>query len=133
MEEEEYKSTRKQVMSDILTTVVESRFGDWFAFSDITRTERGDGNELSTLSVLSCRVSVLADPESIDVKSRIVSLFDVEEAVRLIANGGLKLNHRITDRFRALAWGGNEETFDFDAEDADIVLQAVMFGSYVYA
>lgn len=121
-EQAETLSDATQLSIDILTTAVECAYG-WFQFSDICRNGDGDIRQVNVRDVGDTFDG--GDPGPWHV----ITDGDVRRAMRKLAS---EADTDATRKFwRSLV--RSPEDADYDANDADCILQMAVLGSIVYA
>lgn len=127
---------RTTFLGDIITAAVEGGIGYWSQVSAYQYTDEhgvvfvhcGEQEGHETCAV----VHVVKDDESGYEDSGLKLDFDaIERGLKLIREGGVKLTPR--HRNRLLVADRSNEAGQLDALDADIIVQAGLFGELVYA
>jgi hypothetical protein len=113
-------SKSEQTARDILTTAIKGGTGYWAWVSEIVRTD-----ELDVTSV-----KFHANEED-DFEPKTITSADVKAAIRKLATEDVKYGANYKAVARALMFDGSMEA-DYDAGDADGIVQVAMFGEVVY-
>lgn len=109
----------KQIASDVLITAVEGGSGYWAAFRNYTTTKE----PLGAVSV------EVRDAESGGTWHK-VTLADVTAAIKKVASGSVKVHSSYVRRMAIMVVRPDDA--DYDATDADIVLQVAVLGDVIY-
>lgn len=119
------QSVTGQVLADILTTAIEGGSNYWIQNADsITRTENGDPVYITNLRVLD------GPPREGDPATFDVSLGVIADGIRRVLDGSVKTGPQA--KLAALAIAAAPDDADYDAGDADVFLQAGLFGEVVF-
>ena len=120
------KQISDQVAGDVLTGALEGGIGYWSAASMIWRG--GLDGAVDDLTVTSVRLS---DAEGEDAfKPVVVDVEAVRRGIELVATPDFKAAKVHKAAARALLAG--DEEYDYDAGDADVIVQAAVFGEIVF-
>lgn len=122
----------EQIAADVLTTALEGGIGYWSEASRIIRRPASDDGSpgFDGFEV----VAVCLDEMPTEGTKR-VELPDVVRGLELVATGRAKAAHRHVVTAGALLADvkrGRESETDYDADDADVIVQAAVFGVLVY-
>lgn len=121
----EQRRTR-EFNADVLTTALEGGIGYWSQASEIQRD--------ADLRVLSVKLQPECDPD--DFEPRTVTPADVDRGIGLILAGTVKVRGDILESVRAdvreLIEGEEIPGGNIDADGADVIVQAAMFGEIVF-
>ena len=122
-------SQRDKFYLDILTTAVEGGINYWAEIHHYKWRDADGGTDVEAHAVLT-------DAEALDGKMHTVCLATIRKGINLLRNGG---GHHIKPapewfhkKWRDAYAGCGDASWDFDAGDADCVVQAGLFGEVVY-
>lgn len=108
-----------QFLSDVLTTAVETPYGDWFYFARIKQDSQG--NVIGG--------AVVTDGKNEEVK-RDFSLATAKKGIKLILEGKVKLGAEYLGML--MAGLRDDDAGQVDSVLADAIMQAGVFGELVY-
>lgn len=120
----------ERICADVLTTALEGGIGYWSQAARMVRA--ADGSHVAV---------VLHPEEPGDFEPKRVELADVLRALELAATGDVRyVSERVERTARALltysklayAAGADDQAPDYDAGDADAIVQVAAFGEVVY-
>lgn len=124
----EAMSKADQTAADVLSAAIEGGTNYWAAVSKIERAE--PGGEVAYLSVSYHEMN--DDCDGYKEAGVTVDLAAVKAAMRKIAFEDVKhVSASTKATVRALIFEGSEEA-DYDADDADIIVQVAVLGEVVY-
>lgn len=122
-----------ELLEDVLTTAIEGGINYWAEGCGFQRHPVGHPR---FLSYYAC--SLRANAEDDDAERRTwkpVTLETVQEGVRRILAGELR-REQVTNAYHVAACvmiqRGDSDNVDYDAETADLILQAALFNEIVY-
>jgi hypothetical protein len=118
-------STSEQTARDILTGAIEGGMNFWAGVSEIERTE-----ELDVISAKFWDANAEVNEEA-DFEPKTLTTKDIKAAIRKLATEAVKYGENYKDVARGLMFDGSME-YDWDANDADAIVQVAMFGEVVY-
>lgn len=120
-----------QFLADVLTTAVEGGITYWATLAQVYRAKDGDPLPLDDLSVYGVDVHEEDDGGHVH---RAVTLDTVHTGIHRIVSGSVEiapsLRHVIAGA--VLGYGEGPDAGDIDADAADVIVQAGLFGEVVY-
>lgn len=123
----------EKIAAGVLTTALEGGIGYWSQAGRIVRRPTHD--QAGELDALIVAVVLWPEEEPDEFKPTRLELPDVARGLRLVAGGTIaNTTHTETARgiLRELKSAAREPETDYDADDADVIVQAAAFGELVY-
>ena len=116
---------RKQMLFDIFITAIEGGIGYW-AYSEEYHWRKEDGSD-----DLDGFHSIVVDTEDEDAFERsTINAAVIEKGIQKIKDPKFQIND--TTRKKVMVADILEDDYDFDADDADCIVQAGLFGELMF-
>lgn len=110
-----------QLCADILCTALEGGIGYWSSASDIKKSQGEDWQYVS---------AVLTDCEGDEDWKHVVDYAAIRLGIQRVLDPGFRVNQSIRAAVLSCALG--PDNADYDAETADVIVQAACFNEIVY-